>query len=86
MIYDKTKLEPNNPYEEYFEGEYVGIEFVGLDDETFKSYVKKIGGDYEKLKDQVILIDDYEYMERVGDKVIAETRRIYNYKRRFIGS
>ncbi|MCI8396543.1 MAG: ABC transporter permease [Clostridia bacterium] len=79
-IYDKTKLEPNNPYEEYFEGEYVGIEFVGLDDETFKSYVKKIGGDYEKLKDQVILIDDYEYMERVGDKVIAETRRIYNYK------
>ena len=79
-IYDKTRLEPNNPNEEYLLGDYAGIEFVGLDDETFKSYIKKFNGDYEKLKDQVILVDDYEYMEMINDKAVVRNGRTYNYK------
>lgn len=79
-IYDKTRLEPNNPYAEDIEEDYIGMEFVGLDDSTFRRYINKFGGDYEKLKDQAILVDDYEYVEITGDKAVTETRRIYNYK------
>ncbi len=51
---------------------------IGLDDETFRSYVKKIGEDYEKIKDKGILCDNYKYYNE-EDKLTD--KRIYKYEK-----
>lgn len=77
-IYDKTKVVKND-YEE--EGSsYKPIEIIGLDDETFKKYVNKIGENYEKVKDTGILVDDYVTYEEKDGKTVRKQDRIYNYK------
>ena len=51
---------------------------IGLDDETFRSYVKKIGEDYEKIKDKGILCDNCKYYNE-EDKLTD--KRIYKYEK-----
>lgn len=64
------------------EGQYIGPEVLLLDDKTFNSYVKKINGNYDDLKDKGILIDNYSfYFKKKGDKKAKyyEERR-YKYQ------
>ena len=54
---------------------------IGLDDETFKSYVKKIGEDYEKIKNKGILCDNYKFY---GEDDKLQERRVYTYEKKDI--
>ena len=81
-IYDKSKVSKEEliiDYEDEAES-YMELSVVGLDDGTFKKYVKKIGEDYDKIKDTGILIDDYEDMEEIDGKQVKREERAYNYK------
>lgn len=64
------------------EGQYIGLDVLLLDDKTFNSYVKKINGNYNDLKDKGILVDNYGfYFKKKGDKKAKyyEERR-YKYQ------
>lgn len=50
---------------------------VALDDESFKKYAKKIGADYDYVKNKGILCDEYQYYEDNEYK----TMRRYTYKK-----
>lgn len=55
---------------------YSNLKIVGLDDETFKKYAKKIGANYDKVKDKAILCDTYSYYDANAEKM-KELRRYY---------
>lgn len=58
-------------------GDYVmWLEFVALDDASFKSYTKKIGVDYDQAKTKGILIDDTELEDKNGKTYRS---RVYTY-------
>ena len=57
---------------------YCRLELRALDNDSFKKYCKKIGADYEKVKDKGILIDNYiEYDENSSKEI---RRYTYNEK------
>lgn len=63
MLYepkDKSslKIRDLNKVEE-FSGSYCALKLKALDDNSFKKYCKKVGVNYEKVKDKGILIDNY---------------------------
>jgi len=84
-IYDRTKIEEELTQSfNYAENEmavWVEIQVLGLDDATYRKYVKKAGLNYDKVKDTGILIDDYTSieMENNGKKKEVE-RRAYKYE------
>lgn len=55
---------------------YSNLKIVGLNDETFKKYAKKIGANYDKVKDKAILCDTYSYYDANSEKM-KELRRYY---------
>lgn len=55
--------------------QYMPLELMALDDNTFKKYCEKIGANYEQVKDKGILIDNL--FEESGDGV--KEVRTYNY-------
>ena len=59
------------------EKEYYFMDIIGLDDETFKSYAKKIGANYEEIKNTAIICDEFQYFDNNANKLI-ELRR-YNF-------
>lgn len=77
-----TDVSKYKTYEDDTDGDsmfYNNIEFVILEDDTYKAYVKKLGILYEEVKDKGILVDDYRYFSQ---KENAEKRRErYNYKK-----
>lgn len=58
--------------------EKADLMIIGLDDETFRSYTKKIGEDYEKVKNKGILCDNYKFY---GEDDKLQEKRIYNYEK-----
>ena len=60
---------------EDFASGYCGLELRALDDNSFKKYCKKVGVNYEKVKDKGILIDNYVDYDDNNNK---EVRR-YTY-------
>ena len=57
--------------------DYIGLDVKALDDATFKKYAKKIGVNYEKVKDKGILCDKYlEYDMETG---VQTAIRTYTY-------
>lgn len=58
------------------EDPYITLRIIGLDDETFRKYAKKIGANYEEVKSTGILCDDYKYFQE--DKI--KHLRIYKYE------
>lgn len=84
MIDDISKINPKEPLEcEYDENDncikkYIRLNIVLLDDLTFKSYVKKIKGNYDNLKDKGILTDMYKFYDNKAKKEYED--RIYTYK------
>ncbi len=56
---------------------YSDINIIGLDDTTFRKYCKKIGVNYDKVKNKCILIDNYNYYDEEKNSM-KEIRR-YNY-------
>lgn len=84
MIDDISKINPKEPLEcEYDENDncikkYIHLNIVLLDDLTFKSYVKKIKGNYDNLKDKGILTDMYKFYDNKTKKEYED--RIYTYK------
>lgn len=61
----------------YNNEKYVSLTIIALDDESFEKYAKKIGADYEKIKDKAILSDTVRYIDDNGKTI---ERRIYNFK------
>lgn len=57
----------------------IELDIKGLDDTSFRKYVKKLGIDYEKVKTSGILCDDYEYYNELTG--ITKTIRRYKYKK-----
>lgn len=56
--------------------DYMGLDIVGLSDDTFKAYAKKLNLSYDKVKDKGILVDSIaEYVD--GETV---NKRMYNYE------
>jgi len=82
-IYDLDKLEQKEYLDteedengEFKKMEYIGMQIIGLDDETFKKYAKKIDVSYEKAKQGGILVDSIEcYMD---GEIIKQ--RVYSYE------
>lgn len=69
----------NEEQEEYIqtgEGKMSALQILALDNVTFSKYVKKIGLNYEKVKNTGILCDEFLYSENSGKQI--ETR-IYKY-------
>lgn len=62
--------------EETFSSGYCSLELRALDNNSFKKYCKKIGADYETIKDKGILIDNYIKYDGNSSKEI----RRYTYK------
>ncbi len=80
-IYDRSKIAQINDLQEDSEGNtHMNLVILGLDDTTFRKYAKKIGENYDKIKDKGILIDDYEYLEEVDGERVKQESRIYKYK------
>jgi len=78
---DKVKLQEFIQLEEDENGEYkkadhIGMQIIGLDDETFRKYTKKIEVSYEKTKNTGILIDTCDYYR--NDEML--TGRMYSYE------
>ncbi len=78
---DKVKLQEflkleEDENDEYKKADHIGVQIIGLDDETFKKYTKKIEVPYEKTKDTGILIDTCDYYE--NDEIV--TGRMYSYE------
>ena len=70
-ILDKSKLN------ETFLDKDAIITIVATDSKSFERYVKKLGLNYEKVKDEGVLCDDYGYSKKDGTKVLT---RYYKYK------
>lgn len=80
-IYDESKIEESDFAMDGDEGQkYIGMSILGLDDATFRKYVKKAGEDYNRVKDMGILIDEYSDEQEVNGKMKTVKRRVYNYK------
>lgn len=58
------------------EGKVSRIQIVGIDNESFKKYAKKIGADYEEIKSSGVLCDNYKYYDENGNN----TKEIRRYK------
>lgn len=72
----KTIMDENGEPQTISTGEIVSyLEPIGLDSETFEKYCRKIGVDYEKVKDGGILCDTLEYYEE--DKTMHDRRYTY---------
>lgn len=84
LIDDISKINPKEPLEcEYDKNDkcikkYVRLNIILLDDSTFKSYVKKVKGNYDYLKDKGILTDMYRFYDNKSKKEYED--RIYTYK------
>lgn len=84
LIDDISKINPKEPLEcEYDKNDkcikkYARLNIILLDDSTFKSYVKKVKGNYDYLKDKSILTDMYRFYDNKGKKEYED--RIYTYK------
>ena len=84
LIDDISKINPKEPLEcEYDKNDkcikkYARLNIILLDDSTFKSYVKKIKGNYDYLKDRGILTDMYRFYDNKSKKEYED--RIYTYK------
>lgn len=84
LIDDISKINPKEPLEcEYDKNDkcikkYARLNIILLDDSTFKSYVKKIKGNYDYLKDKGILTDMYRFYDNKSKKEYED--RIYTYK------
>ncbi len=57
---------------------YISIDIIGLSDKDFRTYIKDLNLDYEKVKNSGILADYYIYTDEKG--IDTEARR-YTYKR-----
>lgn len=84
LIDDISKINPIEPLEcEYDKNDkcikkYARLNIILLDDSTFKSYVKKVKGNYDYLKDKGILTDMYRFYDNKNKKEYED--RIYTYK------
>lgn len=84
LIDDISKINPKEPLEcEYDKNDkcikkYARLNIILLDDSTFKSYVKKVKGNYDYLKDKGILTDMYRFYDNKSKKEYED--RIYTYK------
>lgn len=84
LIDDISKINPKEPLEcEYDKNDkcikkYARLNIILLDDSTFKSYVKKVKGNYDYLKDKGILTDMYRFYDNKNKKEYED--RIYTYK------
>ncbi len=58
--------------------EPVYISILALDNETFKSYMKKVGKSYESLKDKGIIFDSYR---KIDSNNTTHEYNIYEYKK-----
>lgn len=82
---DVSKLKLVSEYKDYITGDSNGnfdINVYGLNNEQFKNYVKELGLDYDKCKEQAILADyhtEYVYDEETK-KGTYVTKRYYDYK------
>lgn len=75
-INDFSKVNKVNEIEEE-EKNYYALNIQALDDNTFKKYTKKIGVNYEKVKDKGILCDEYLYYD--GTTGVESKKRTYSY-------
>ena len=84
LIDDISKINPKEPLEcEYDKNDkcikkYARLNIILLDDSTFKSYVKKVKGNYDYLKDKGILTDIDRFYDNKSKKEYED--RIYTYK------
>lgn len=84
LIDDISKINPKEPLEcEYDKNDkcikkYARLNIILLDDSTFKSYVKKVKGNYDYLKDKGILTDIDRFYDNKNKKEYED--RIYTYK------
>lgn len=85
VIYDSTgsakvtDKEMINKYEDYEPpAEGFSINLKALDDDTFKDYVKKLNLNYEEVKKDGILIDEFELTNRPNSKRKVVRRYKYN--------
>ncbi len=84
LIDDISKINPEEPLEcEYDKNDkcikkYARLNIILLDDSTFKSYVKKVKGNYDYLKDKGILTDIDRFYDNKNKKEYED--RIYTYK------
>ncbi len=75
-IDDLSHVKKYNDNAEYKNG--INLAPLALDDETFKKYAKKIGVDYNKVKDKGILYNMYHYYDE-SKNIDVEAER-YSYK------
>ena len=54
------------------------MNIIGMDEKSFKEYVEDLGLNYNNVKDNGILVDDYEY---INEDNVHIGKRIYNYKK-----
>ena len=84
LIDDISKINPKEPLEcEYDKNDkcikkYARLNIILLDDSTFKSYVKRVKGNYDHLKDKGILTDMDRFYDNKSKKEYED--RIYTYK------
>ena len=84
LIDDISKINPEEPLEcEYDKNDkcikkYARLNIILLDDSTFRSYVKKVKGNYDYLKDKGILTDMYRFYDNKNKREYED--RIYTYK------
>lgn len=84
-IYDMSKVNEDIEDREYMKDEdgreYKGLEVLGLDDETFKKYAKKIKANYDEVKDKGILVDEVMFYVENGESSKSVISRAYKYKK-----
>ena len=84
LIDDISKINPEESLEcEYDKNDkcikkYARLNIILLDDSTFKSYVKRVKGNYDHLKDKGILTDMDRFYDNKSKKEYED--RIYTYK------
>ncbi len=92
-IYDLSKITSENflDSDDYYydensdklipstEPKHSSLKIFALDDNSFKKYAKKIGVDYNKIKNDGILCDTYVTYSDDGDKILKS--RMYNYSK-----
>ncbi len=84
LIDDISKINPKESLEcEYDKNDkcikkYARLNIILLDDSTFKSYVKRVKGNYDHLKDKGILTDMDRFYDNKSKKEYED--RIYTYK------
>mgnify|MGYP000114913051 FL=1 len=54
------------------------MNIIGVDEKSFKEYVKKLGLNYNDVKAEGILVNNYEYVTEDG---VRQEKEIYNYKK-----